>query len=238
MAGAFDDDDPFAALLADAVDTGQNLQSLTGGSSSASALAVPGSDALAEAPQYEEVEIPDDVFPEVQSIACSVHLRQELDLKTVAFKGRNCEYNPRKVNAVIMRLREPKTTALVYSSGKVRLNGARTEADAKLACKKVARLIQKIGYPDVKFADFTIDFMVATADVRFPVRLECLALEHRQFCSYEPEISANLCYRMLDPKVCFLVFVSGKLLINGAKSMDDITKAFKSLYPVLYKYSR
>ena len=35
--------------------------------------------------------------------------------------AKNAEYNPRKFQAVIMRIREPRTTALIFASGKVRL---------------------------------------------------------------------------------------------------------------------
>lgn len=46
-----------------------------------------------------------------------------------------------------MRIREPRTTALVFKTGKLVLTGARSEADAHLATRKFARIIQKLGYP-------------------------------------------------------------------------------------------
>lgn len=39
--------------------------------------------------------------------------------------------------AVIMRIREPKTTALIFSSGKVVCTGAKSEENARLAARKV-----------------------------------------------------------------------------------------------------
>jgi len=48
-----------------------------------------------------------------------VNLDCRLDLKTVALHARNSEYNPRRFAAVIMRIREPKTTALIFASGKM-----------------------------------------------------------------------------------------------------------------------
>ncbi len=88
----------------------------------------------------EEIEIPDDVWPKIDNVIASVNLGLAVDLKTIAFKARNAEYNPRKVNAVVMRLREPRATALVYMGGKVRLTGSKNETDAKVACKKIVRL--------------------------------------------------------------------------------------------------
>lgn len=51
----------------------------------------------------------------------------ELDLRKLALQSRNAEYNPRRFAACIMRIREPKTTALIFSSGKVVCTGAKTE---------------------------------------------------------------------------------------------------------------
>ena len=87
-----------------------------------------------------------------------------------------------------MRLREPRSTALVYAGGKVRLTGSKNETDAKLACKKICRLVQRIGYIDAKFSNYKIESLVGSADCRFPIRLESLALETPGVSSYEPEL--------------------------------------------------
>jgi transcription initiation factor TFIID TATA-box-binding protein len=38
-----------------------------------------------------------------------------------------------------MRIREPKTTALVFASGKMVVTGAKSEDDSRLASRKYAR---------------------------------------------------------------------------------------------------
>ncbi|KAJ1368002.1 TATA box-binding protein-like 2, partial [Parelaphostrongylus tenuis] len=53
--------------------------------------------------------------------------------------------------------------------------------------------------------------IVGSCDVRFPIRLEALNIMHARFSSYEPEIFPGLIYRMVKPKVVFLIFVSGKV---------------------------
>lgn len=50
---------------------------------------------------------------------------------------------------------------------------------------------------------------------------------------YEPEIFPGLVYRMLDPKIVLLIFVSGKLVLTGAKKKEDIELGFKKIYPLL-----
>ena len=50
-------------------------------------------------------------MPTLQNIVSTVNLNCPLTLKQIALHARNAEYNPRRFAAVIMRLREPKTTA-------------------------------------------------------------------------------------------------------------------------------
>lgn len=75
-----------------------------------------------------------------------MYLGCKLDLKQIALNARNAEYNPKRFAAVIMRIREPRTTALIFSSGKMVCTGAKSEEQARLAARKYARIIQKLGF--------------------------------------------------------------------------------------------
>lgn len=58
-----------------------------------------------------------------------------------------------------MRIRDPKTTALIFASGKMVVTGAKSEDDSRLASRKYARIIQKLGF-NAKFTDFKIQNIV------------------------------------------------------------------------------
>lgn len=156
------------------------------------------------------------IVPQLQNIVSTVNLSCKLDLKKIALHARNAEYNPKRFAAVIMRIREPRTTALIFSSGKMVCTGAKSEEDSRLAARKYARIIQKLGFP-AKFLDFKIQNMVGSCDVKFPIRLEGLVLTHGSFSSYEPELFPGLIYRMVKPRIVLLIFVSGKVVLTGAK---------------------
>ena len=81
-----------------------------------------------------------------------------------------------------MRIRDPKTTALIFASGKMVVTGAKSEDDSKLASRKYARIIQKLGF-NAKFTEFKIQNIVGSCDVKFPIRLEGLAYSHGHFSS-------------------------------------------------------
>uniref|UniRef100_A0A672I569 TATA box binding protein like 2 n=1 Tax=Salarias fasciatus TaxID=181472 RepID=A0A672I569_SALFA len=123
----------------------------------------------------------DDLDLSFLNIVSTVNLGCPLDLKFIALQARNAEYNPKvRFAAVIMRIREPRTTALIFSSGKMVCTGAKSEEQSRLAARKYARVVQKLGFP-ARFLDFKIQNMVASCDVCFPIRLEGLVLTHQQF---------------------------------------------------------
>jgi transcription initiation factor TFIID TATA-box-binding protein len=177
------------------------------------------------------------IVPTLQNIVATVNLDCRLDLKTIALHARNAEYNPKRFAAVIMRIREPKTTALIFASGKMVVTGAKSEDDSKLASRKYARIIQKLGF-NAKFTDFKIQNIVGSCDIKFPIRLEGLASRHHNFSSYEPELFPGLIYRMIKPKIVLLIFVSGKIVLTGAKVREEIYQAFEMIYPVLQDFKK
>ncbi|RHY45614.1 hypothetical protein DYB34_013679, partial [Aphanomyces astaci] len=161
-----------------------------------------------------------------RNIVGTIDVKTPLDLKTIALHARNAEYNPKKFAAVIMRLRDPKTTALMFSSGKVECihryppTTSSTEANCRLAARKYCRVLQKLNFP-AQYDMFKICNIMGTSDVRFPIRLEGLLNDHSRFCTYEPELFSGLIFKLVEPKLTFLIFVSGKLVICGAKVRYD-----------------
>ena len=64
-----------------------------------------------------------------------------------------------------MRIREPKSTALVFASGKMVVTGTKSEDEAKLAARKFARIIQKLGF-EAQFTDFKIQVRAGVCRLR------------------------------------------------------------------------
>lgn len=83
----------------------------------------------------------------IQNCVATVNLGCDLNLQKINFRTRNSEYNPSRFHGVIMRIRDPRCTALIFRSGKVVCTGARNELDANLGTRKFARILQKLGFP-------------------------------------------------------------------------------------------
>ncbi|CAI2358811.1 unnamed protein product [Moneuplotes crassus] len=173
-----------------------------------------------------------DDKPVLQNIVSTCNLNCTLDLQRIATHAKNTEYNPKRFAAAIMKIRQPKTTALVFSSGKMVCTGAKSEEASKIAAKKFAKAIKLMGF-DVHFCDFKIQNIVGSCDLGFSIRLEALNQSQSRFCSYDPEIFPGLIYRMLEPRVVVLVFVSGKIVLTGGKSRSQILDAYDYIKPIL-----
>ena len=190
-----------------------------------------------------------DIQPKLQNIVSTANLGCPLNLRQIALQARNAEYNPKRFAAVIMRIKEPKTTALIFSSGKMVCTGAKSEEDSKKASRKYAKIIRSLGF-NVEFKEFMVQNIVGSCDVKFQISLSKLNMKlgknntisdkgnnkKKNICHYEPEIFPGLIYHMLEPEIVLLIFVSGKIVLTGAKERGQIYKAFENIYPVLLKY--
>jgi transcription initiation factor TFIID TATA-box-binding protein len=185
-------------------------------------------------------EINDNINIRIVNVVSTVSLECQLSLRKLALKLQNSEYNPKRINALIIRIKKPKTAALVFSNGKMVVVGADNEDDSKQAAKIYAKNIKSLGYNDIKFKNFKIENVVASCDANFQIQLTKLSLKlkliNNKNCSYEPDIFPGLIYHMQDPKICLLIFKSGKLVFVGAKQRNDIYSAFEKIFPLLKQY--
>lgn len=117
------------------------------------------------------------------------------------------------------------------------VTGAKSAEDSVSAAKKYTAIVQKVGFP-AKIVNYKIQNMTATCDVGFPIRLEGLVYAHAANATYEPELFPGLVYRMADPKVVLLIFVSGKVVITGAKSSEALEMAVGNIFDHLVEFRK
>ena len=189
-----------------------------------------------------------DIEPKLQNIVSTANLGCPLKLRQIALQAKNAEYNPKRFAAVIMRIKEPKTTALIFSSGKMVCTGAKSEDDSRKASRKYAKIIKSLGF-NVEFKEFKVQNIVGSCDIKFQIHLNKLNMHlgrlnsnnpnnkgKKYVCHYEPEIFPGLIYHMNKPEIVLLIFVSGKIVLTGAKEKQEIFDAFNKIFPLLKKY--
>ncbi|XP_051801107.1 TATA-box-binding protein-like [Acanthochromis polyacanthus] len=147
-----------------------------------------------------------------KNVVSRVNLGCRLDLNLIARNTWNVKYNPKVFPRVLIQIRRPRTTASIFSSGVLICMGATSIEESKVAARRFARIMQKLGFP-VRFLNFKIQLIMATCS-SFPVSLERLALAHREHCSYEPELFPCIHYR-LQPSHCMIISSKGNLTLKG-----------------------
>lgn len=191
------------------------------------------------------------IIPTIQNIVSTANLECELNLKAIALLLENAVYNPKRFSGLIMRIKEPKSTALIFNSGKIVVLGAKTEEDSKKASRKIGKTLKSLNFK-VIFKNFRMENIVASCDVKFEIRLSALNLymkDNGKKPHYEPEVFPGLIYRYSDNNsnynennnklnLVFLVFSSGKIVITGAKSRDQIYNAFNEFYALLNNFNQ
>lgn len=178
----------------------------------------------------------DSVRPILQNIVATFKVGVSLVLPDVACRARNAEYNPKRFSAVIMRLRQPRTTALIFSSGKIVVTGAKSEADCDRSSRKFLKILQKLGYESAKRIDYVLQNLVASASLGFSLDLIAMNALNANMITFDPEIFPAAIMRFKSPRATVLVFHTGKIIITGAKEWGHIMEVYEYIAFNLQKF--
>jgi transcription initiation factor TFIID TATA-box-binding protein len=143
------------------------------------------------------------------------------------------KYAPDTFPGLIFRLKRPKTTTLIFNSGKMVCTGAKSTKEARRAVMNVIKELKKSGIIIISKPEFKIQNIVASGNLGGMTDLEKAADMLKKNTMYEPEQFPGLIYRMESPKVVILLFASGKLVCTGAKNEEDVYAAVDKLHELL-----
>jgi transcription initiation factor TFIID TATA-box-binding protein len=153
-------------------------------------------------------------------------LGTELDLPILAISLEGSSFEPEQFPGLIYRLKEPKTTTLLFRSGKVVCTGAKGVEQVKIAIDKVVKQLEKAGIHIKTEPKIEVQNIVASSDLGQNINLNAIAITlGLERVEYEPEQFPGLVYRLDVPKVVLLLFGSGKLVCTGARKPQDIADA-------------
>lgn len=139
-------------------------------------------------------------------------LKCDLDLNVIAKESLDAVYKQSPFKLLQWRHREIGGCAFVYHSGKIICHGNEKQI------RKYYRLIKRLGFP-VKFDGAQVVTKSAVHTLSNPVNYIslCASLPN---VSYEPELfNAPILKR---GKISFTVYHTGKVIITGVKTDDDI----------------
>jgi transcription initiation factor TFIID TATA-box-binding protein len=170
---------------------------------------------------------------QVQNIVLSVTYEGvEFNLEKLAKSLEGARYDPEVFPGIAYKSEDPPASFLIFASGKMNCVGARSMADAKLAIKKLTKRLKKARIKIKSEPKVEVQNIVASFDFGREFDLERIARTYEN-TEYEPEVFPGLVFRLDDPKVVVLLFVSGKGVCAGAKGMKDIQRAAQKITKIL-----
>jgi transcription initiation factor TFIID TATA-box-binding protein len=166
------------------------------------------------------------------------HLRLQVLYESFLKKGKNVKYNPRNFIALIFRIHDPKTAFLIFPNGKIVVNGSKNFDHCKKAVLEIEKILCEELCLSVSLRNLTIHNVIGSVDVKFPIDLKKLCVTYKSQTSYVPELFPGLKFQIHNPKLCALIFHSGKIVLTGAKSVMEVEKGARIIYDVVHEFQR
>jgi transcription initiation factor TFIID TATA-box-binding protein len=170
----------------------------------------------------------------IENVVATATLDQKIDLDAVVKGNPGVGYDPATFPGLVYKIKRPRTSILIFRTGKMVCTGAKSSKEANKAIKKVVKEMKKSGIiipgkPKTKIVN-----MVASGNLGGLIDLEKSAYSLGR-TMYEPEQFPGLIYRVDNPKVVFLIFASGKIVCTGATKEEDVYRAVEDLHRDLDK---
>jgi len=171
-------------------------------------------------------------FINIENVVATGALHQNIDLNSIVRVFPGVEYRPEQFPGLVFRLKNPKATTLIFSSGKMVCTGAKSERQARKAVMRVVDELKRGGIVILGKPEIQIQNIVASVGLGGHIDLEKLTYSLKR-TMYEPEQFPGVIYRMDDPKTVILIFSTGKLVCTGAKKETEVHRAIAKLQETL-----
>jgi transcription initiation factor TFIID TATA-box-binding protein len=168
----------------------------------------------------------------VVNIVVSTSLEHDIPLEKMAATLSNTEYNPEQFPGLVIRIKDPKTSALIFSSGKVVCTGARSMDKVHESIERIIESLKKINIKITIVPKINIQNIVASGNIGMDLNLNNLAMKLDN-TEYEPEQFPGLVYKLMEAKATFLLFSNGKVVCTGTKSEAEVHAALDKLVETL-----
>ncbi|CAK71819.1 unnamed protein product (macronuclear) [Paramecium tetraurelia] len=127
----------------------------------------------------------------------------KLDLDNLAHTSQNCEYKKSRFPALIQRIKDPKSTALIFEAGKMVITGTKGQSEAEEAAKKFRKQIEKNNRITIEIGDIQTSNIVANSQLPYEVNLMKIHDDRslQGSISYDRSAFPGLIYKMQNPKL-------------------------------------
>ena len=138
---------------------------------------------------------------------------------------------------LVVPIRKPKCTVLVFASGKIVVEGCKYIKEGEYVLRVVCQMLRDAGYPEARCTEMIIQNVVANRRLAFGINLQALATELGEYCVVKPTFpGAGL--KGLDPLRgnTGIAFWTGSLVITGGVNTRQIREVSDAMIDFLRRY--
>ncbi|XP_050537328.1 TATA box-binding protein-like 1 [Daktulosphaira vitifoliae] len=172
----------------------------------------------------------------ISNVVTNFSVKSHLNLRYLALNGSNIEYR-RENGMLTMKLRKPSATATIWSSGKIACTGSTSEFQAKIASRRIARIIQRLGYQGAKFSSYRIVNVLGSCTLPFPIKVIQFSEKYKTIAQYEPELHPGVTFKIKELKATLKIFSTGSITVT-APSVTNVHQAIEQIYPMVLPFRR
>ena len=121
----------------------------------------------------------DKVKAGIVNIALTSDLGVKLNLKKICSHLAHTEYNPEQFPGLVFKIKEPRSSALLFTSGKIVCTGTKSIEDAKKAVNNLIRALNKLKYGIEPNPVLKVQNIVASGQLGVVLNLNQIAMRLR-----------------------------------------------------------
>ncbi len=172
----------------------------------------------------------------IENVVASSSIGKELDLWEVHEALEGSEYDPDKFPGLIYKMKDPNTSLLLFSSGKMVCTGGVTLDEPQKSVDKIKRLLDEGGIETADEVVAKIQNIVASYELKTELNLNSVAITlGLERVEYEPEQFPGLVYRLDESPVVLLLFGSGRMVCTGGKNEEQLEDGVEKIKEELKK---
>ena len=164
----------------------------------------------------------------IVNIIANTDIHEKLDLNKIACSMEDTEYEPEIYRAAIYRLKKPKCSLLLNSSGKIVFSGASSIKDIEDARNILFKKLCYLGYSPIEDV-ILFQNMVVLAKIPNEIifnRIFDNSLKLNLDSKYD---KTRIVIKNKKPKFTAIIFRTGKCLIVGLKDESEVKIVLKIL---------
>ena len=169
---------------------------------------------------------------EIVNVVATADMHQQVDLTQISQLDYTI-HSPNKYGGRVAYLKTPEMHGKVsiFPSGKLISVGTKSPEQAQQDLVETVNILTLKGLIDPITVEAEIRNIVAVQHLENLLDLENLALVIGGI--YEPEQFPGLILRHDEPKVTYLIFSSGKVVLAGSKSIQELGQAAENLKTII-----